>query len=110
AGVRWLQYDADRLEQECNAARIALNALKGAHEQLTNQFHDQRVELASLKGTGHASVRNEILANLCLAAGSAGLGVAPGYFAVPAAAGLATIGLVVSGLLVLGGISCRVWK
>jgi hypothetical protein len=110
AGMRWLQYEADRLEQECGGVRAALDELRNAHDTLTDQYHDQRVEVANLRGTKHASVRNEILANLCLAAGAAGLGVAPGYFSIAGAAGLAYVGMVVSAVLVVGGISCRVWK
>jgi hypothetical protein len=110
AGVRWLQYEADRLETECNITKHALEAVRGDHDKLSGEFHNQRVQLETLRGAKNASIRNEILANLCLAAGFAGLGAVPGYFSIATAASLAYVGLIISGVLVIGGITCRVWK
>jgi hypothetical protein len=110
AGVRWLQYEADRLEQECGAFRSELRDIRRAHETLSVQFHDQRVVVETLRGSRIASIRNEILANICLAAGSAGLAVVPPYLSVPAVAELAYVAGTVSVVLLLGGIFCRKWR
>jgi hypothetical protein len=110
AGVRWLQHDVERLDQDCLALRKEIQDLREKHETLSTEYHDKRIEVEALKAVARASIRNEILANMCLAAGSAGLSVMPGYLSIPAATQLAEVGLVVSGLLFFAGIALRMWK
>jgi hypothetical protein len=56
------------------------------------------------------TVRNEILATLSLAAGSAGLSVTPAYLSIPSNLQFALVTLVTSALLFLGGIFLRIWR
>jgi hypothetical protein len=110
AGLRWLQYEAERLDQECGDRRQGMAELQVERESLLARYNDQRVELEKLQGGRRASIRNEILSNLCLAAGSAGLGVTPSYLSIADAAQLAEAGLAISGVLFVGGILLRMWK
>lgn len=110
AGVRWLQAEADRLEQECGEARSETGKLRRDYDSVLERYHDQRVDLATLQGTRKISIRNEILASLCLVGGSSGLSLLPTYLDIPWLARFAYIGLVVCALLFLGGIACRIWK
>lgn len=110
AGLRWLTYDAERLDRECIDLRESISGTQERYDVLREQFHDKRVELETLRGKSSLSVRNELLSYLCISAGSAGLGATPSYLAIAAAHQLAAIGIVVSAVLVVGGIALRVWK
>lgn len=110
AGRRWLIYDIERLDRECTSYRKDIQDLRGRHDTLMEQNTNLKVEVGALKGAARVSLRNEILSYLCFSAGSAGLSVLPGYLSAPATAQLATIGLVVAGLLFFGGVALRVWK
>jgi hypothetical protein len=110
AGIRWLTHDVERLDHECSELREQMDDLQARYDVLKEQYNDKRVELETIKGATRTSVRNEALTYLCLSVGSAGLGACPGYLSVQGATSLATIGIVISGLLVLGGIVLRMWK
>ena len=110
AGVRWLQYEVDRLERECADARSELMSLRQDFKQISDKYSDQRVAFATLDGKRGISIRNEILSGFCLAGGSAGLGLFPSYLGVPELANFAYVGMAISGILLLGSIFCRSWK
>jgi len=110
AGVRWLMHDGERLDQECASLKVQLAQAREKIEELKTGLNDKRVELETVKGTTAISVRNEALTYLCVSAGSAGLGACPGYIAVAGATTLAVIGIIISALLLLGGLLLRVWK
>src|SRR5438046_1823242 len=71
---RFLIAEIERLDQLCTD-----------QESFVGRFHDQRVQIASLTEQSRRSRWNEILFALCLSIGSAGIGAAPGYFAIPGA-------------------------
>ena len=110
AGLRWLQYEAERLDQECGATRREMRDLRQAYDALITQYTEARIAIEKLGGAKRVSVRNEILSTLCIGAGGAGLGVTPGYFTIADAADLAHVGLVISAVLFIGGITVRMWK
>jgi len=110
AGIRWIQYDLERLDNECSTLHRTIDQLRHKNDTLLAEFNDQRVELETLKASAKTSLRNEILANLCLAGGSAGLGAASGFVLLPAVHDFAVVVLIVSGVLFLGGILLRVFK
>jgi hypothetical protein len=108
AGIRWLTHDVERLDQECVALRREIQQFRQQCSSLMDQHHQKCIEVETLRAGSRLSVKNEILANLCLAAGSAGLGVMPSYFST--AEYLAIVGLVVSAVLFVGGLALRMWK
>jgi hypothetical protein len=109
AGVRWLTHEVERLDQECAAQRADITDLRSQCDHLKDQFNDKRVELETVKAASNISTRNEMLSALSLAGGSAGLGACTGFLSTPAS-GLAIVGSVISGVLMLGSIGLRVWK
>ncbi len=110
AGVRWLTHDVERLDQECIALRKELQEIRGRYEHLQTQYNDKRVEVEGLKTSSRISIRNEALSYLCFSAGSAGLGATASFFTVPGAFSYAVVALIISAVLILGGIFLRVWK
>jgi hypothetical protein len=110
AGVRWLMHDVERLDQERTALRTEFADIREKYEALREDFNDKRVELEATKSAARVSARNEALTYLCVSAGSAGLGACPGYFSVSGATTLATTGIVISALLLMCGLTLRVWK
>jgi hypothetical protein len=110
AGVRWLQYEAERLDQECDRMRGELEDLREQHNTVSLQYSEARLEIERLRGAKNVAVRNEILATLSLAAGSAGLSVTPAYLSIPSTFQFALVTLVVSAVLFLGGIFLRIWR
>src|ERR1043166_3189415 len=50
AGIRWLQYDADRLDTECTSLREEVAELRSKVWDLTTQYHDNRGEVEAPKG------------------------------------------------------------
>jgi hypothetical protein len=110
AGIRWLAHDVERLEQDCFTLRKEVHDLRHKHDALSEQYHDKRIEVEALRAVSRLSLKNEILANMCLAAGSAGLSTTPSYFSVPGASYLAIVGVVISAVLFIGGVALRMWK
>lgn len=110
AGVRWLQYEAERLEKECSATRSEIAGVRRDYKEISEKYNDQRVEMETLKGKQGIAKKNEILSTLSLGVGCAGLGVAPTYLSVPAVAGMAYSMMVICAVLVVGSIVCRMWK
>jgi hypothetical protein len=110
AGVRWLAYDVERLDRECLETRQELQELRRRNDALTSELSDKKVELERERSKSSTSAQNDILTYLCATAGSVGLGACASFWTVPEAAALAQIGMVVSALVVLGGIVLRVWK
>ena len=99
AARRFLIFEIERLDQEC-----------ADHRPYIEQYHEQRVTIATLQEKIYKSRWSEILSTLCLTIGSIGLGAAPSYLSVTSlqADGYALLGLSV--VLVLGGIASRIWK
>jgi len=110
AGVRWLQYDAERLEQERATLGEELRRVNDAYVKLQAEYVDSRIELEKLRGENTKLSRNDVLSTLCIGAGGAGLGAAPGYFEIATASHLAYVGATISGVLLLGGIVLRKWR
>lgn len=110
AGLRWLQYEAERLDDECQITRRQNETLRAENKMLSESHHSSLIEVEKLRGAGRVSIRNEILSTLCIGGGGAGLGVMPSYLSVSGAASLAETGMVISGVLFIGGIILRMWK
>ena len=110
AGRRWLIYEIERLDTDCADARSEIRDLRDKHDALRERHNEQKVELETLKARRETTTRNEILAYLAFAIGSAGIGAAPSYFSVSGAATLSYVVLAASSLLLLGGLGLRVWK
>ena len=110
AGLRWLMHDVERLDQESTSLKAELAQANQQVDELKTAFNDKRVELEAAKSGAAVSVRNEVLTYLCISAGSAGLGACPGYLSLAGATTLAAVGVIVSALLLLGGLTLRVWK
>jgi hypothetical protein len=110
AGIRWLAHDAERLDRECDGLREEVGDLRQKYDFMKDQFNDKRVEVETLRGGTRISKRNEILSNLALAGGGAGLGAAPSYFAVQGAQNMAYTVMAISAVLVVGAILFRAWK
>jgi hypothetical protein len=99
AARRFLIFEIERLDQSCSE-----------NVGFIEKYHDQRVTIASLTEAGKKSRWNEILSFICLSVGSAGLGAAPSYFAIPGAIIAGTVVFGLSVILVGTGIASRVWK
>jgi hypothetical protein len=110
AGVRWLQYDTERLEEERAALNAELKETKEEYTKLQEIYFESRIELEKLRGQNLKLSRNDVLSTLCIGAGGAGLGAVPGYFEVSGAQHLAYVGAVISAVLLLGGIALRKWS
>jgi hypothetical protein len=99
AGRRFLIAEIERLDLLC-----------AEYQSLAQNYHDQRVEIATLKEAAKPVRWNQILSFVSLSIGSAGVGAAPNYFTIE---GGVAVGLVVFGLsvvLVVVGIASQVWK
>ncbi len=110
AGVRWLQYEADRLDRECSSAKSDLRDLRLKYDSLVEAFHDQRVLVETLTGKKSLSIRNDVLSALCLASGGAGLSAGVTYLSIPQAHEMASVVIAISSILLVGGIVLRIWK
>lgn len=110
AGVRWLLYEADRLEKENRSQQRELDDLKKKYDDLTTRYHDNRVSYERAIAKGNISVQNEILSSLALAGGSAGLSLCTSYFAVSGAFAFALAGTIVSAVLFVGSIVFRIYR
>ena len=110
AGLRWLQYEAERLDQDCASLKTEMRELRHAHDALLSQYNDGRVEIERLTGLNRVKIRNEILSTLCIGAGGAGLGASPSLFIIPDATKFGQVGLVISGVLFMSGVILRIWK
>jgi hypothetical protein len=99
AARRFLIFEIERLDQQCQEI-----------QEFVQKYHDQRVIIASLEVSVKASRWNEILSSTCLAVGSAGLGAAPSYVALPTMAFFGWIIFGLSAVLVAGGVASRIWK
>jgi hypothetical protein len=75
-------------------------------KQFKEKYHDVDKRLAVLRETVKPFRANELLASVCLAAGSFGLGAAPSILSLSSYGWYVFV--VVSALLVLGGIAARV--
>jgi hypothetical protein len=95
--IRLLISESDRLEDRCASLEVTAAA-----------YHDLRVEKAVLEAKSRASKWHEVLSGICLATGSAGIGVSFRLLALDTASGTGV--LIVSVLLVLIGIASKVWK
>src|SRR6266446_888632 len=99
AARRFLIFEIERLDQLCAESQT-----------FVQNYHDQRVTIATLTESAKTSRWNEILSSLCMGIGCAGLGAAPAFITIP---GASTLGWIITGLsaiLVIGGIAPKVWK
>jgi hypothetical protein len=99
AARRFLIAEIERLDQLCMD-----------HEPIISSFHEQRVTIAELRAAAHPARWVEILSSICLIVGSAGLGAAPSYFAIPNAQPVGLVVVCLSAILVVGGIAPKVWR
>jgi hypothetical protein len=95
--IRLLIFDLERLDERC--AEL---------EPFAIRFHDLRVEKAVLEARLKTSRWHEVLSGLCLAIGSAGIGIASRLIYVDQAAGVMVIAA--SAILVVAGIASKVFK
>jgi hypothetical protein len=99
AARRFLIAELERMDELCNT-----------NQKYLEQYHDQRVVIATLTEASKVSRWNEILSFVCLSIGSAGIGAASSYLGL---AGAEKYGLVIFGLsavLVGVGVASRIWK
>lgn len=97
AARRFLIAELERLDEQNEEQR-----------QIVALYHNQRVDIARLSSELGKSKYVELLSNVCLAIGSAGIGAAPSYFSLKDGT---TIGLVILGLavvLLVAGIAPKV--
>jgi hypothetical protein len=87
-----------------------LDLLCADNQTYVQEYHDQRVEIATLKEGGRKSVSREVLSTVCLSVGFAGLGASPNYLVVAGAERFVWIVIGLSVVLVLSGILSKVWK
>lgn len=97
AAIRLLISETDRLEDRCATLEVIVDA-----------YHNLRVEKAEIETKLRASKWYEILSGLCLATGSAGIGIS--FRLLPLDLPSGTGILTVSALLVVLGIASKVWK
>jgi hypothetical protein len=50
AGVRWLQYEAERLDKDCATNRAEFRELRITHESLQSRCHEACIQIEQLKG------------------------------------------------------------
>jgi hypothetical protein len=99
AARRFLIFEIERLDKECVD-----------HRQYIEQYHDQRVIIATLEEKIHRSRWSEVLSTLCISAGSVGVGAVPSYLTAPNMQSYGYVILGVSSILILAGVASRIWK
>lgn len=97
--IRLLISEIERLDERC--AKL---------ETYETNYHDLRVEKAGLEARLRTSKWHEILTGLCIATGSAGIGLAFKLLSEDATHGSAIGVLGISVVLVIAGIAAKVFK
>jgi hypothetical protein len=96
---RFLIEECERLDAKC--AEL---------DSYVERYHDLRVEKVSLESRLKSSRSHDVLSGLCLAAGSAGIGGSSRFLTVPGAESTGWVLLIVSAVLLVGGVASKVWK
>jgi hypothetical protein len=97
--IRLLISEIERLDERC--ANL---------ESYENKYHDLRVEKAGLESRLRTSRWHEVLTGLCLATGSAGLGLAFKLLSADVTHDSGVAVLILSAILVVAGIAAKVFK
>jgi hypothetical protein len=97
--IRLLISEIERLDERCANLEV-----------YETKYHDLRVEKAGLEARLRSSRWHEVLTGLCLATGSAGIGLALKLLSEDATHGSAIGFLALSVVLVIAGIAAKVFK
>ncbi|WP_038972711.1 hypothetical protein [Bradyrhizobium genomosp. III] len=97
--IRLLISEIERLDERC--AKL---------EVYESKYHDLRVEKAGLESRLRTSRWHEVLTGLCLALGSAGIGIGLKLLGESATKESATAVVLISTVLVIAGIAAKVFK